>query len=87
MPPVQPKTGTLSGAVQAVVVNGPVRNEIGMNSGMNVLGQGNRRYVFSVLCNDTGKAKGGTATAKKLQEDLCKILATWKPATTEPDGS
>jgi hypothetical protein len=33
---------TTLGTGPVVIVNGPIRNEIGMNSGMNVLGQGNR---------------------------------------------
>jgi hypothetical protein len=33
---------TTMGVGPIVIVNGPIRNEIGMNSGMNVLGQGNR---------------------------------------------
>lgn len=33
---------TTMGAGPVIIVNGPIRREIGMNSGMNVLGQGNR---------------------------------------------
>jgi len=38
----------------------------------------NRAYAFTVLCNDTFKAKGGTRAAKKLQESVCEILAETK---------
>ena len=33
---------TTMGTGPVLIVNGPIRNEIGMNSGLNVLGQGNR---------------------------------------------
>ncbi len=33
---------TTMGVAPILIVNGPIRNEIGMNSGMNVFGQGNR---------------------------------------------
>jgi peroxiredoxin len=35
-------TATTYGATPIIVVNGPIRHKIGMNSGINVLGQGNR---------------------------------------------
>ena len=35
-------TATTMGASPVVVVNGPIRQRIGMNSGVNVFGQGNR---------------------------------------------
>ena len=44
-----------------------------------VIGPGGRRYAFSVLCNDTHKPKGGTGAAHKLQEAVCRTLATWNP--------
>lgn len=40
-----------------------------------VLGPNSRRYAFSVLCNDTSRAKGGGAHG--LQDGLCRLLATW----------
>jgi D-alanyl-D-alanine carboxypeptidase/D-alanyl-D-alanine-endopeptidase (penicillin-binding protein 4) len=33
----------------------------------------NRIYVFSILCNDTGKTKG--MSPHTLQDDICRILA------------
>lgn len=42
-----------------------------------VVGPGGRRYAFSVLCNDTYRAKGGPGAAHKLQDGLCRLLATW----------
>jgi D-alanyl-D-alanine carboxypeptidase/D-alanyl-D-alanine-endopeptidase (penicillin-binding protein 4) len=41
-----------------------------------VVGPGGRRYAFSVLCNDTSRAKGGTSAAHKLQDEVCRLLAT-----------
>lgn len=65
------KTGTISG--------------VSSLSGY-VEGPGGRRYAFSVLCNDTGKAKGGVSAAHKLQDDLCRLLAGWSPAQTDLGG-
>jgi thiol-disulfide isomerase/thioredoxin len=48
-----------------IIVNGPIRREIGMNSGMNVLGQGNRanstigRALQLVISNVGGGKPGG----------------------------
>jgi D-alanyl-D-alanine carboxypeptidase/D-alanyl-D-alanine-endopeptidase (penicillin-binding protein 4) len=49
-----------------------------------VIGTEGRRYAFSVLCNDTQKARGGAA--HKLQDRICKTLAEWKPALVETGG-
>ncbi len=52
-----------------LIVNGPIRNEIGMNSGMNVLGQGNRanstigRALQLVIRNVGGGKPGGVDRA------------------------
>ena len=58
------KTGTISGvSALSGYVDGP----------------DGRRYAFCVLCNDTHKAKGGTSAARRVQDALCRKLATWKP--------
>jgi len=44
-----------------------------------ILGPGDRRYAFSVLCNDTDKAKGGSSAARSLQDAICRTLAAWEP--------
>ncbi len=57
---------TTWGATPVVVVNGPVRQRIGMNMGLNALGQGNRanatigRALKLVLRNVGGSRPGGT---------------------------
>jgi hypothetical protein len=57
---------TTMGAAPAVIVNGPIRNRIGMNAGLGALGQGNRanatigRAVRLVLRNVGGAKPGGT---------------------------
>ena len=57
---------TTMGASPAVIVNGPIRDRIGMNSGLGALGQGNRanatigRAVRLVLRNVGGATPGGT---------------------------
>jgi D-alanyl-D-alanine carboxypeptidase/D-alanyl-D-alanine-endopeptidase (penicillin-binding protein 4) len=43
-----------------------------------VLPSDDQKYAFTVLCNDTYKAKGGTWAAKKLQESVCETLAETK---------
>ena len=58
-------TATTAGAAPAIIVNGPVREEIGMNSGLNALGQGNRanstigRALRLVVRNVGGAKPGG----------------------------
>jgi len=42
-----------------------------------VLGPGDQRYCFSILCNDTCRAKGGTAAAHTMQDSICRLLTTW----------
>ncbi|MDP9236580.1 MAG: TlpA family protein disulfide reductase [Chloroflexota bacterium] len=57
---------TTWGATPCIVVNGPVRQRIGMNMGLNALGQGNRanatigRALKLVLRNVGGSQPGGT---------------------------
>jgi peroxiredoxin len=57
---------TTMGASPVVIVNGPVRNRIGMNAGLGALGQGNRanatigRALRLVLRNVGGAKPGGT---------------------------
>ncbi|NLX13369.1 MAG: D-alanyl-D-alanine carboxypeptidase/D-alanyl-D-alanine-endopeptidase [Phycisphaerales bacterium] len=42
-----------------------------------VVGPDGQRYAFSVLCNETTKVKDGTSAARRLQDAICKTLATW----------
>jgi thiol-disulfide isomerase/thioredoxin len=57
---------TTMGASPVIVVNGPIRHEIGMNMGMGALGQGNRanatigRAVRLIIRNVGGAKPGGT---------------------------
>ncbi len=57
---------TTMGAAPAIVVNGPIRQQIGMNMGLGALGQGNRanasigRAVRLVMRNVGGAKPGGT---------------------------
>ncbi len=57
---------TTMGATPVMVVNGPIRDRIGMNSGMSALGQGNRanasigRALRLVVRNVGGARPGGT---------------------------
>ncbi|MEE8421257.1 MAG: TlpA family protein disulfide reductase [Dehalococcoidia bacterium] len=57
---------TTMGATPVIVVNGPIRDRIGMNGGLGVLGQGNRanasigRALRLVLRNVGGARPGGT---------------------------
>ena len=57
---------TTMGASPAMIVNGPIRDRIGMNSGLGALGQGNRanatigRALRLVLRNVGGAKPGGT---------------------------
>jgi hypothetical protein len=57
---------TTMGATPVMIVNGPIRDRIGMNSGLGVLGQGNRanasigRALRLVLRNVGGARPGGT---------------------------
>lgn len=57
---------TTMGASPVILVNGPIRNRIGMNGGLGVLGQGNRanatigRALRLVLRNLGGARPGGT---------------------------
>lgn len=51
-----------------------------------VIGPGGQRYAFSVLCNDTNRAAGGSGAAQRLQEAICRELATWNPASGDRSG-
>ncbi len=62
---VHAKTGTISGVSS---LSGYVTDKSG------------QRYAFSILCNDTERAKGGTSAAHKIQDDICRKLAGWKGA-------
>ncbi|MCA9823336.1 MAG: redoxin domain-containing protein [Dehalococcoidia bacterium] len=59
-------SATTMGATPAMIVNGPIRNRIGMNSGLGALGAGNRpnatigRAIRLVLRNVGGAKTGGT---------------------------
>jgi hypothetical protein len=55
---------TTMGVGPVVIVNGPIRKEIGMNSGMNVLGQGNRANLtigraLQLVVRNVGGGKPG----------------------------
>ncbi len=72
------KVGTLRNRLEGF--EAAVRAKTGTISGVSalsgyVLGPQGERYAFSVLCNDTHRAKGGTSAAKKLQDDIVKLLA------------
>lgn len=61
-------------------LNGMMFAKTGHISGVSTLtgyvyGPDNRRYAFSVLCNDTNKAAGMSAHA--IQNAICRKLATW----------
>ena len=88
---------TTMGGAPVLIVNGPIRDAIGMNSGQNALGQGNRanatigRAVRLVIRNVAGHRPGGTERATigwpgKLT--LCfaeaeERAATWTPLHVE----
>lgn len=46
-------------------------------SGYVVAADRKRYFAFSVLCNDTGKSKGGATAAKKLEDEICRRLAAF----------
>ena len=57
-------TATTAGLSPAVIVNGPIRERIGMNSGLNALGQGNRANstigrALRLVVRNVGGAKPG----------------------------
>lgn len=63
-------------------LKGKVLAKTGYINGVSALsgyvdGPGDRRYAFSVLCNDIHKAKGGLGAARKFEDDLCRLLARW----------
>ena len=41
------------------------------------IGPRGQRYCFSILCNDTYRAKGGTSAAHTMQDAICRLLTTW----------
>ncbi len=51
-----------------------------------IKGPAGRWYAFSVLCNDTNKAKGGTGAATQLQDEICRTLATWGATSASKGG-
>ncbi|HVN89009.1 MAG TPA: TlpA disulfide reductase family protein [Candidatus Binataceae bacterium] len=62
-------SATTYGATPIIVVNGPIRHKIGMNMGINVLGQGNRpnatigRAIKLIVRNVGGAKPGGVERA------------------------
>jgi serine-type D-Ala-D-Ala carboxypeptidase/endopeptidase (penicillin-binding protein 4) len=50
-----------------------------------VIGRQREVYVFSILCNDKGKAK---VAPNDFQDNICRTLANWgpAPAAKEPKG-
>ena len=62
-------TATTYGATPIIIVNGPIRHKIGMNMGINVLGQGNRpnatigRAIKLIARNVGGGKPGGVERA------------------------
>lgn len=88
------KTGTLKRRMHDLA--GKVYAKTGYIGGTSalsgyVLGPGGRLYAFSVLCNDTGRSKG--TSPQKLQDEICRKLATWgattaggKPASAAQGG-
>jgi len=92
-------TATTMGAAPVIVVNGPIRRAIGMNSGINVLGQGNRanmaigRALQLVVRNVGGAKPGGVdrstfGSAAKLSycfpED--EEASPWEPLSVSLGG-
>ena len=64
-------TGTLSGAAQALIINGPVRERIGMNSGINAMGGWNRANAtigraLRLVSGLTGQGRPGTLDRSAL---------------------
>lgn len=47
-----------------------------------VIGANQQKYAFSVLCNDTAKAGAKSGGGNKIQDEVCRILATWGENTT-----
>ncbi len=87
---------TTMGVGPVLVVNGPIRNEIGMNAGINVLGQGNRanstigRAVQLTIRNVGGGAPGGvdrSAQGNPGKIGLCfpedEEGSPWEPLSVE----
>ncbi|MBP7937049.1 MAG: D-alanyl-D-alanine carboxypeptidase/D-alanyl-D-alanine-endopeptidase [Phycisphaerae bacterium] len=47
-----------------------------------VIGANQQKYVFSVLCNDTQKAKANSGSGNRLQDQICQLLANWGANST-----
>jgi D-alanyl-D-alanine carboxypeptidase/D-alanyl-D-alanine-endopeptidase (penicillin-binding protein 4) len=83
------EVGTLRRRMKDLEAN--VRAKTGTIRGVSTLsgyvqGPRGRWYAFSVLCNDTHKAKGGADAARRLQDGLCRTLATWGAKTEALGG-
>ena len=88
---------TTMGGAPVLIVNGPVRDQIGMNSGQGALGQGNRanatigRAVRLVVRNMGGHRPGGTERATISwpgKYTLCfaeaeEVASSWTPLHVE----
>jgi serine-type D-Ala-D-Ala carboxypeptidase/endopeptidase (penicillin-binding protein 4) len=59
-------------------------NGVSALSGYVVAADRKRYFAFSILCNDTDKAKGGSAAVKQLEQAVCEKLALFKPSTPAP---
>lgn len=81
------EAGTLRARMKTL--NGQVFAKTGSILGVSALsgyvdGPDGQSYAFSILCNDTARAAKGGATAKQLQDDVCRLLATW--SSRPPSG-
>ncbi|MEQ6250889.1 redoxin domain-containing protein [Sulfitobacter sp. HNIBRBA3233] len=89
-------TATTMGAAPVVIVNGPIRNRIGMNSGLAALGAGNRanatigRALRLVVRNVGGATTGGverSALGNPMKYTMCFAEAEerspWPPLHVE----
>ena len=89
-------TATTYGATPIIVVNGPIRHQIGMNMGINVLGQGNRpnatigRAIKLIVRNVGGGRPGGVerATLGSASKYTCCFAefeerSPWEPLHVE----
>ena len=76
---------TTMGAAPVMIVNGPIRSRIGMNSGMNALGQGNRanatiNRALRLVLRNVGGARPGETECTTLGSPLKYTLgfAEWE---------
>ena len=87
---------TTMGATPVMVVNGPIRHEIGMNMGLNALGQGNRanaaigRALRLILRNVGGQRPGETertTMGSPMKFTMCfaewEEISPWEPLHVE----